>query len=546
MSTHTKRTLEISGVILVILMFLVFFDIRHDEHISFSRKSGYYDSPFDLVISGGNGNKIYYTLDGREPTMEDFLFDKDNPIYIDDAAGHANTYSTRTDISTISRDELYFAVPEYNIDKCNIVRASVFDKNGSCLDSITGVYFINLQDKTAYEGIYTASIVTDPANLFDAYSGIYVTGAMAQSDANYLNRGRDWEREAAVTIFDSDHNTILTQDCGIRIKGGKSRHFAQKSFHCFARTEYNGSNVFQADLFQTNCYPHEFDFYAGGNDNAFKLKDYFANTLEQDLAFATMDFIPCAVFLNGEYWGIYYITENYGADYISKHYNVNPDNIIMVKANELDEGNDSDIDLYYDMKEFISYNYMFEPENYEKACDLIDIDSYIDYYAAQIYIARCADWPSSNFALWRTRKYDNSPYGDCKWRWMLYDVNYGGLELGLVDADTLENILNEDRMFYSLFQNEAFRCQFVQRIQYIGKEVYSPEQCDTFIDNYVQTMRTPLMESNRRFYMNTNSENFDQYVENMRGFFRYRYDNVWSLLVNHMGEEWLEQNGIQK
>lgn len=546
MSAHTKKTLGLSGVILVILIFLVFFDIRHDEHISFSRQSGYYDSAFNLTIQGGNGNRIYYTLDGSEPATDDFLFDKNSPIYIDDATNRANTYSTRTDISTVSRDTLYFAVPDYNIDKCNVVRASVFDDNGNCLDSITGVYFVNFQNKSAYEGIYTASIVTDPGNLFDAYSGIYVTGAMTQSGANYLNRGRDWEREAVVTIFDSDHNSVLTQECGIRIKGGQSRHYAQKSFHCFARTEYSGSSVFQADLFGTNIYPHEFDFYAGGNDSSFKIKDYLANTLEQDLAFSTMDYIPCAVFLNGEYWGVYYISENYGAEYISDHYNVNPDNVIMVKVDSLAEGIDSDIDLYFDMKEFISYNYMSDPENYEKACELIDMDSFIDYYAAQIYIARSSDWPNQNYALWRTRKKDNSPYGDCKWRWMLYDVNYGCLDLGLLDADTLENTLSKDRMFYSLFQNEDFRRRFAERILYIGQEIYPPEKYDTLIDHYVRTMRTPLMESNRRFYMDTKSDGFDPYVENIRGFLRYRYDNVWDFLVNHMGEEWLTQNGIQK
>lgn len=478
--------------------------------------------------------------------MEDSLFEKDRPIYIDDASNLENTYSTRTDISALSRDEIFWDAPDDKIDKCNIIRASVFDADGHCLDSITGVYFVNFQDKSGYEGIYTASIVTAPENLFDAYQGIYVTGSMSRPGTNYLNRGREWEREASVTIFDDNRNIVLAQDCGIRIKGGASRHYPQKSFHCFARNDYSGSNVFQADLFQTNILPHEFDFYAGGNDSAFKIKDYLVNTLEQDLQFATMDFIPCAVFLNGEYWGVYYITENYGAAYISDHYRVRRDNIIMVKVNDLDEGQEGDLDLYYDMKEFISYNYMSEPENYEKACALIDMDSYIDYYAAQIYIARYADWPNSNYALWRTRAYDDSPYGDCKWRWMLYDVNYGGLDLGVVDADTLENTLHEDRMFYSLFQNDDFRRRFAERMVYIGKEVYSPEQFNAFIDQYVETMEAPLMDSHSRFFREPGAEKFDEYVENMRGFFTYRYDNVWNFLVNHLGEEWLAQNGIQK
>lgn len=183
---------------------------------------------------------------------------------------------------------------------------------------------------------------------------------------------------------------------------------------------------------------------------------------------------------------------------------------------------------------------------YNKACDLIDMESYIDYYATQIYIARHNDWPYSNFALWRTRENDGSFYGDCKWRWMLFDVNSGGLNMNLLSYDTLSYVISEDAVFASLYQNETFRRQFTERLLYIGKEVFAPETCNLFIDQYVQTMREPLAASNMRFYMDDKSDEFEQYVTDMRTFFEQRYDVVWDFLVQDMGEEWLAQNGIQK
>ena len=182
--------------------------------------------------------------------------------------------------------------------------------------------------------------------------------------------------------------------------------------------------------------------------------------------------------------------------------------------------------------------------NYNQACDLIDINSYIDYHAAQIYINRCNDWPSGNFALWRARDNDGSCYGDEKWRWMLFDVNSDSLND--LSADTLSYVLSKDYTFASLYQNEEFRRKFAERLLYIGKETFAPEKCNQFIDQYVQTMKDPLAASNMRFYMDDKSEEFEQYVTDMRTFFDGRYDVVWNFLVDNMGEEWLSQNGIKK
>lgn len=536
----------------MVIVLIVAYDRTYDEHLSFSKKSGYYEEAFRLAVFGGNGNKIYYTLDGSEPTEEDFLFDRDKLIYIDDATKNENKYSNRTDISSVD-----FSIPDYLIDKCNVVRASVFDEEGVCLDSITGIYFVGYQDREEYEKIYTASLVTDPENLFDYDTGIYVKGAAFDNPqtqegivdsrhGNYSNGGLEWEREAQLTIFDDKKKIVLSQDCGIRIKGGFSRVLPQKSISCYARTEYGGSRLFPADLFQTGILPHKIVLFAGGNDKYYKIQDYAAQNLEKDLGFATLDFIPCVLFLNGEYWGACYITEDYNADYISGHYNVARDNIVMVKVTDLEEGQEGDLDLYYQLENEITYDYMWEPEKYERACELIDMDGYLDYYAAQIYIGRNADWPNANYALWRTREKEGSPYGDCRWRWMLFDVNSGGLSLGVLEDDTLQMALDKDPMFRSLYQNDEFRRDFAKKILIIGKEVYSTERCDAVLDEWEQFMRLPIINTNRRFYSRQEEEGFDKAVADMKSFVAQRYDKVWDMLVDHMGEDWLEQNGISK
>lgn len=566
-STYTKQALAIVMITVALLAAFPFIKIHYGNQLTFSAEPGFYDSPFYLSILGGGKNTIHYTLDGSEPTVNDPVFDDKNPLYIEDATNHPNVYSMRTDTSTgfltnlinqYSGEAPNYTVPTYPVDKCTIIRASLLDSTGNCLDSITGTYFIGFQEKSIYRDIYTVSIVTSPENLFDDESGIYVTGNKFQNfinnnyhlengnwrlwDSNYWGCGIDWERQAHITFFDNSQNNILSQECGIRIKGGLSRTFLPKSISCFARNEYGGNNYFNKDIFTNNTLPHKIVLFGGGNDNEFKMKDYLVHTLAQDLHFSTMNFIPCTVFLDGEYWGMYYIIDDYNVEYIHNHYQIDKNNIIFVKMGYQYDGHQT----YDEMISFLSQQNMATEDSYGQACSLIDIDSYIDYYATQIYLARCDDWPTGNFALWRSAEKDGSRYGDTRWRWMLFDVNSPCMEMNLLSHDTLTYVLESDPSFASLYQNEEFRRKFAERLLYIGKEVFAPEKCNLFIDQYVQTMREPLAASNMRFYMDEKSEEFDQYVRDMKTFFEQRYDVVWDFMVQDMGEEWLAENGIQK
>ena len=211
--------------------------------------------------------------------MDDPVFDVKSPLYIEDATNHENVYSARTDTSTgflsslirkYSFPDYGYTVPRYPVDKCTVIRASLFDDTGDCLDSIAGTYFVGFQGRSAYQDIYTASLVTAPENLFDDDIGIYVTGNTFRQfsgelpdesseispwwlwPSNYSNKGMDWERASYITLFDNHQNIVLSQKCGIRIKGGGSRATLPKSLSCYAREIYDGSNRFDANIFQTD------------------------------------------------------------------------------------------------------------------------------------------------------------------------------------------------------------------------------------------------------------------------------------------------------
>lgn len=575
MALRIKYILGMLAVLLVISALAVVIPgseealTREAEHVlRFSADPGFYEEAFHLEIQTDYRCQIYYTLDGSEPTMDSIPYT--GPIFIPDASLSENRYASREDVSTGFLEELiatvsaqypdfrqeipHYVVPDYKVDKCTVVRAAAF-RRGVPVDSITGSFFVGFGGKHAYDTVKVVSLVTAPENLFDYDKGIYVTGAAFDREkhvlgtetsplwrwwpANYHAKGKDSERPAYVEVFDEGRVLQMTSGCGIRIQGAGSRGFAQKNFSVFARTEYCGSEEFPASLFGHTVHPHKFLLFTGSDDNIFKLKDAMVSFLSKDLPFATMnDAVPCVLFLNGEFWGTYYITEGYHAEFLRDHYGVRQDNVTIVKGGLLEEGKSSDWKLYQQMVNFIAESDMTLPENYQRAQALIDMDSYAAYYALEIFIARCDDWPGMNEAAWRVRGQESpdNPYGDGRWRWMLYDVNSPALSPDLQQADTLALTMANSPMFASLCRNPEFQQLFARKIRHIAQDIFTEEACEDYLETYLQTMTEPLCAGNLRFYGKEFREEIPENAQNMAAFFRERTAYMETMLAANFGE----------
>ena len=567
--------------------------------IIFSKPSGFYDEPFTLNIKAPT-KEIYYTLDGSEPVRgREGTFRYKEGIEIGDATSNENTYSMRTDVTTgfdldavnnlsKGRRIMNYHVPDYPVDKCTIVRAVFYDIHDEPGEVETASYFVGYEGREGYGGVKVISVVTDPSNLFDYEKGIYVTGktfddfAAADSfnndeiwyrhfwwwwDANYHNNGPDWERPASVQFFSKDGDLLLQQEAGIRIQGGGSRGFLPKSLNLYARRVYDGNTRFHYDFFGTGYEAKRLTLTCGGDDCYTKQKDRLVSELASGQDFATMHYEPCLLFLDGEFWGFYFLTEKYDAKYFSYYYDVPEEEVLEIKNNEVEIGNEEDLALYEEMKTFIEESDMSVDENYQKACELIDMDSFINYNAALIYCSRSGDWPNGNFALWRTREAPaetdsseadtgsaehassqassaesrpSSPCRDGRWRWILFDVNSAAISSELKDHDTLRYVMkaNKMKMFGSLCSNPAFRKRFEERILEYGNTIFTPESVNEKVDQYMEEMEAPMAIHFHRFFGADSGLDFTKITDTeIRGFFTGRRSVVEQLLRDNFGEQ---------
>lgn len=517
------------------------------ETPSFLQKSGFYESEFELEINVPEGCTVYYTLNGAVP-------DKDSTEYtgaitIKDASANDNVYSA------ISGTSPYGYLPEYKVDKGTVVRAVAVNEDGRCSASVTATYFLGYETRKGYQNIPVVSLTTDPENLFDETTGIYVLGdvytqwkeslkgdlsgvPLWQYPGNYSKRGSEWERIAHIEYFDQEHNSVFSSAVGIRIHGGASRSSLQKSFNVYFRDSIGGSDKVDIPLFDSVTEVSSFMLRSGGNDyDSTKFRDAVIQSLVSDRDFATQEAHPCILFINGEYWGMYNIQEKYSADYFEEHYGVDADNVVLIKNGGLKEGTRNDQKSYLELITLCSGNKMLDSAKYENVCSKMDIQSFIDYMCAEIIICNC-DWPGNNYAVWKVSEVDESnPYADGKWRWVMFDTEFStGLTYSTsVDYDSISYAMNNS-LFTALMKNEEFRKQFTLTLSDLMNENFAYDRVQSVVKYYTTNYRSAMYNFYLRFVNDSPSTSrFSSSWRNFTNFFarrRERMNNIYMSYYN--------------
>ena len=492
----------------------------------FSANGGFYDIAFNLSLSGTDGT-VYYTLDNTDPRTSGTAVKFDKAINIYDNTNEPNVYSAVTDISCTYD----YIAPSKPVDKGVIVRAVVKDSDGNFSDVVSQSYFVG-KDKAYYKGMKVISLVTDPDNLFDAENGIYVTGGADSTEkANFWKKGKEAERPASIQVFQNG-KSAYTADIGIRVAGGYSRDLWQKSIRLYARSTYGTSKMnypfidgltdVRGNLVQSY---DKLTLRSGGNDNDYiHVRDEVIQSLVPDRDFTTQGTENCIVFLDGEFWGLYTMTEKYDEDFIETHYGITAENVVTFKVDTLEDYTDeakaqeilSDLQAF---GEWILTADMSNESNYERACKMLDMQSFIDYMATETYINNTDNFGSvamyvNNWEIWRAvDPVAGNSYEDGKWRFMLFDTdnsaNYYAENIyqygSSPDYDSLNAMSVSNRWnyfsswFVKLMENAIFRNQFYSSYLEIIETNFAPEHVHNVISAKMQTAREALIDTRIRY-----------------------------------------------
>jgi len=379
--------------------------------VTFS-EAGYFfteDILLELEMADEKEGYITYTMDGSEP------------------AADANRYEA----------PLLLSGTEEVSPKVYTIRAKAWYSDGGSSDTYVHTYFVGEQAAQRYSTI-VFSINGNPAELTEEPDGILY-------GENYKQRGRESERKVSVEVINADGKLLCSQFAGVRVFGGSSREFPVKSLKLFARKEYQedkgtfGLSVFGSTTADGRKLIKKYDKLVlrnGGDDfQSGFIRDELAQRLAGKAGFAAYEaVVPAVAYLNGEYYGFYWLHESYCDKYFQKRNGDSDGEYIVL------EGSDSHKSLKEDPAEYEAareYNRTYakyskadltDDEIYAQVCDWIDVENYLDYMSFNMYISNY-DWPGGNYRCFRYYAAEGEEYGtgekDGRWRFLMHDADVG-------------------------------------------------------------------------------------------------------------------------
>ena len=479
---------------------------------------GFYDGFISLKLheSGSDNDEmppVYYTTDGSIPTSESLL---------------------------LNGNQLDFF-------RTGIVRLRAIQKNALPSPIQTETYFIQQN-----HDLPVISISTHPRNLWSDEEGIYVVGTngIGGNGHEKANWNQDWEIPVGFEYYNEDGIREINTAAGAKIFGGWSRLNPMKSLSIFFRSEYGLGEV-DLKLFESKDISKFESIVLRNSGNDFTsqghsmFRDGLMSTLVNDTEIDNNAFQPSVVYLNGEYWGIHNIREKLNEHYVESNSYADSEYIDLI-------GNGGGVsqfravhgsaEKYDDLIRYSTSRPLGFRQFYDEVETMLDIDNYIDYHLTQIYYSN-TDWPGNNTKIWRSRNQDG------KWRWILYDTDFGfNLRYGgNVSHNTLTFALDPSgpgwpnppwstRLLRNMFDSPIFKVKFANRMADLMNKNFKPSHVHMVIDSL-----SNLIESEIPRHMNTETRS-GAYGGTVDGW----YDQI--SLMKDFGTErprWIEQHFTQ-
>ncbi|MGJ8726287.1 MAG: lamin tail domain-containing protein [Roseibacillus sp.] len=396
--------------------------------VTASVDSGFYSGSETVTLASPGTGTIHYTLDGSNPTVA-------SPVY---SAGIVVTETT-------------------------ILRARVFEAGLIPGPILLRSYFLGA-DATPQLPVF--SFVGDPETLFGDDIGIY------ENDTPYVFKGR--EVPIQLEFFEQDQSLAFAINAGARIGGENIWTKAQKPFNVYCRGKY-GDDFVPYQLFPNEAVGifGEFSLRNGGDDweETLMRDGMMAPQLRGQVESSLYSYRPSALFLNGDFWGIYNIRKRLDevsfaqeqylseADYdvVQWGNNENGDTVLQAETGTTER--------YLELLDFLAANDESDPVVYAQIEELVNVDSFIDYVVATDFAVNTS-W-SHNREFWSGKTPGS------KWQWIINDFDRG-FSVENVGGSLIDNFRDDYTFFRALDNNDLFVDRLIQRYAaHVGSTFFS-------------------------------------------------------------------------
>lgn len=461
------------------------------------KKPGAYSSKDLYIAVDTKGSKVRFTTDGSQPTMN-------SPLYTD----------------------------SIHVSQSTTIRAIAFREGELQSEPIQASYIVD-----AKHSLPVVCLSVDPDDLFDPVTGIYSKGLHADSvfphvGANYWH---DWERPAHIEMYDSLGG--FSYDCGIKIFGGFSRALDKKSFQIKFRQQY-GRGKLKYKLFDDGL-PQEFQsivLRSGSQDiiNTMVRDEFFTSLLaESSPSLLVQSYRPVVLYINNEYYGVYFIREKINKHFVGRHLGSEPDSTQLLMQQHLAlYGSSRD---YIRMVNYAIQHDMTDSVHYAQMSRWVDFESLIDFKLGEYY---ASNTDAGNVRYCRT----TDSKADQRWHWIYYDLDASFFTFNTLDfyirGNSLEAPISSTSAYNVLINrlltNPDFRKLFLTRWAYHKEHTFNPEHATKVFDNLVRTIKPEMEQNCQRWPADMSYASWLKHVEGFRKSIRTRLPRLHADLLREL------------
>lgn len=421
--------------------------------VTFSVKGGFYSSAQTVTLSAASGSTIYYTTNGSRPTV------------------NSTRYSSPLQVTSTRQ-----------------IRARCIDTDKLAGPVATNSYFIGEKART----IAVVSIVADSSFLWDDVIGLYT------------NHYKQKEIPASMEFITPDGKKQFQMDMDLGPGSLTSYESPQMPFQISFESKY-GVDIVDYPLFAKSFTTFR-RLRLRNSDDAWATNLMSDNILEalidRQMNCATEAYRPVVVYINGAYWGIMDLREQFDGLFFVHNWNVDTTGLTMVKRSmvqsaggmgmasegfELQRGTWTDWET---MKSTVASGSVANIRN------VVDVSSLFDGICMAHYSVAIT-W-GHNTDYW---KVDGSP-----WRRNLADFdrgfNYTSLAINLFSnggGSTSGPLLTKDTVFADLVKIPEFKNYFVQRYAAHLSSTFRPERIVGIIDSISKILSSEMADHAARW-----------------------------------------------
>lgn len=467
--------------------------------VKFSVKAGFYSGSGSSVMtqtvtitaSSGTDNNIYYTTNGSMPTE------------------NSNKYTEPLIIS-----------------KTTVLRARCINPAALAGSVSTASYFVNEDDRT----LMRISVIADSTYLWDSIVGMY------------QNSYKDKEIPASIEFFKPD-GTLMTQvNAGINPGSLTSYTCPQKPLQIGLKGSVYGSDFIVAQIFDKKAASYSKVRIRNSGDSwgTTMLGDGIVESMcSGQMENGASAYKPVIVYINGKYWGMMELREQFDEQYFTNNYNVDPTYLNDVRTTVLPpapgfegwELGAGSWDEYNDLLTTAKSGSMNDSARYRSVTDRVNINSIIDYVAAEDFGANIS-W-GHNIELWKVN--------GTKWNWLLCDFDrafmYSKVALNLFSnggGGISGSIIPKDTLFSKLVTNTQFKNWFVQRFAAHLNSTFSSARMNNLVDSLYNILKPEMPDQIERWKSADGAiqsmEAWESEIDDMKKFMTERPANVFNHL----------------